>query len=257
MNDDDLERRLRAFGEALDAAGEDAAGRRIAGRPLAGVTRLSAARSSRWRHQALAAAAAVVVVAAGVITTIFAMSPSDGGRSVSSVPPTPAVVSTEAAPVATLPESTEDATTSTATSPSTSSTAQPTAASTTTAPAANPTTTGGTAAGPAPTEPPATTRPPRCPTYNHRTTYHFVTCDRGPAVYLIQQALRAEVAPQLGVDGLFGPGTEQAVRDFQRQRGLRVDGQVGPETWVALVPDAPGDDIDGSGIVDPDEIVTP
>jgi Putative peptidoglycan binding domain len=37
------------------------------------------------------------------------------------------------------------------------------------------------------------------------------------------------------VDGLFGHGTEQAVRDFQLSRGLRSDGVVGLETWSALL----------------------
>jgi hypothetical protein len=37
------------------------------------------------------------------------------------------------------------------------------------------------------------------------------------------------------VDGLFGRGTEQAVRDFQLSRGLRTDGAVGLETWTALL----------------------
>jgi len=33
----------------------------------------------------------------------------------------------------------------------------------------------------------------------------------------------------------FGPRTEQAVREFQKSRGLPVDGIVGPVTWNALV----------------------
>lgn len=37
------------------------------------------------------------------------------------------------------------------------------------------------------------------------------------------------------VDGLFGHGTEQAVRDFQLARSLRTDGMVGLETWTALL----------------------
>lgn len=37
------------------------------------------------------------------------------------------------------------------------------------------------------------------------------------------------------IDGLFGRGTEQLVRTVQRERGLRADGVVGPETWQTLV----------------------
>ena len=36
-------------------------------------------------------------------------------------------------------------------------------------------------------------------------------------------------------DGLFGPSTEQAVRQFQSRQGLSVDGIVGPKTWTALL----------------------
>lgn len=42
------------------------------------------------------------------------------------------------------------------------------------------------------------------------------------------------------IDGLFGRGTENLVRAFQRTRGLRGDGVVGPDTWHALLdPDMP------------------
>ena len=35
-------------------------------------------------------------------------------------------------------------------------------------------------------------------------------------------------------DGVFGAGTEAAVRAFQRQQGFVADGIVGPKTWAAL-----------------------
>src|ERR687891_1762418 len=45
------------------------------------------------------------------------------------------------------------------------------------------------------------------------------------------------------IDGLFGRGTENLVRSFQRIRGLRSDGVVGPDTWEALLdPDTPPSD---------------
>ena len=38
------------------------------------------------------------------------------------------------------------------------------------------------------------------------------------------------------VDGVFGPETEQAVKDFQQANGLVVDGVVGPITWSKIHP---------------------
>jgi hypothetical protein len=50
----------------------------------------------------------------------------------------------------------------------------------------------------------------------------------GPLVKEVQTKLRA------GIDGIFGAGTEAAVRAFQRTRGMVPDGIVGPKTWAAL-----------------------
>lgn len=47
---------------------------------------------------------------------------------------------------------------------------------------------------------------------------------RGPEVFMLQRALGIRQT------GIFGPQTEQAVRDFQRQHKLTVDGIVGDQT---------------------------
>lgn len=38
-----------------------------------------------------------------------------------------------------------------------------------------------------------------------------------------------------GFDGKFGPGTEDAVRTFQRKVGIKVDGIVGEQSWAYLL----------------------
>ena len=56
----------------------------------------------------------------------------------------------------------------------------------------------------------------------------------GDAVRRAQRALRRTPNLSLVVDGIFGPQTEAAVKDFQQGAGLTVDGIVGPMTWAAL-----------------------
>ena len=55
----------------------------------------------------------------------------------------------------------------------------------------------------------------------------------GESATTIQYLLRHHGADVV-VDGDFGPVTEQAVQDFQRERGLVDDGVVGPQIWQAL-----------------------
>lgn len=53
--------------------------------------------------------------------------------------------------------------------------------------------------------------------------------NRGKAVKILQILLGG-----LAVDGSFGAKTDEAVRAFQKRKGLVVDGEVGPLTWNAL-----------------------
>ncbi|MDP8971132.1 MAG: peptidoglycan-binding protein [Actinomycetota bacterium] len=59
--------------------------------------------------------------------------------------------------------------------------------------------------------------------------------ETGPAVRDLQRRLARALQTGLRVDGVFGLSTLEAVRRFQRGRGLAADGIVGPETWRALV----------------------
>jgi len=58
--------------------------------------------------------------------------------------------------------------------------------------------------------------------------------DQQHPVKTLQYLLRAR-GHDLIADGTFGPVTDAAVRRFQQQKGLAVDGIVGPATWPALV----------------------
>lgn len=51
---------------------------------------------------------------------------------------------------------------------------------------------------------------------------------KGPEVVLLQNKLN------LHPDGIFGPLTEEAVKEFQKVNGLTVDGIVGTNTWNKL-----------------------
>lgn len=58
--------------------------------------------------------------------------------------------------------------------------------------------------------------------------------NRGSYVRLLQGLLESNLAPVGTIDGIFGNRTASAVRSFQQNNNLSVDGIVGPVTWNAL-----------------------
>ena len=57
----------------------------------------------------------------------------------------------------------------------------------------------------------------------------------GPAVSRVQETLDSRGFYDGAIDGVFGPATEAAVKDFQDSVELVADGIVGPATWQALL----------------------
>lgn len=57
--------------------------------------------------------------------------------------------------------------------------------------------------------------------------------DTGAWVSFLQQRLVA-LGASIAVDGVFGPGTESAVRDLQTGSGLAANGVAGPSTWSII-----------------------
>lgn len=57
---------------------------------------------------------------------------------------------------------------------------------------------------------------------------------QGLAVLVAQALLKYRAAPDLVLDGRFGPKCYHATQRFQDAQELQVDGTVGPKTWVRL-----------------------
>jgi hypothetical protein len=70
-------------------------------------------------------------------------------------------------------------------------------------------------------------------------------------ITFLQERLNSDGAtPALEVDGIFGPLTDAATREFQRRHGLIVDGIVGPQTWGAL------NALERAGIAGPEDVMS-
>lgn len=98
---------------------------------------------------------------------------------------------------------------------------------------------------PTPVVKPATATPPATkpanPAPSDRTSPEVATLPilrlgmKGPAVSGLQERLRALGYLKGGVDGVFGPETQAAVKAAQRVLKLEADGVVGAETWLGLL----------------------
>ena len=62
----------------------------------------------------------------------------------------------------------------------------------------------------------------------------YQTGSTGANVFEIQSLLTQRGYSPGPVDGSFGPQTKPAVQRFQSDRGITIDGIVGPVTWNAL-----------------------
>lgn len=83
----------------------------------------------------------------------------------------------------------------------------------------------------------------------------------GPDVLTLQLALKQLGFDPRGTDGVFGAGTEAAVKAFQKTKGLSPDGIAGPNTMAALQASAAvaGADVSGAttgAVVTPDTTPT-
>lgn len=88
-----------------------------------------------------------------------------------------------------------------------------------------------------PTETTAATTTLPAETTSSSTTTTTTTSPYGGATLLtsiIQQELRILGYFNGEPDGILGPVTEEALREFQTEAGITVDGDYGPETYVAL-----------------------
>lgn len=68
---------------------------------------------------------------------------------------------------------------------------------------------------------------------NNRPVYQRLLSLQSPRMHG-EDVKHVQRALNIGVDGIFGPITDRAVRNFQRRERISVDGIVGPQTWNRL-----------------------
>jgi hypothetical protein len=93
-----------------------------------------------------------------------------------------------------------------------------------------------------------------CADFSYAGTLPIRKCSEGLAVEYVQRFLY-DLGYELEADGYFGAGTEFAVKYFQRENSIRATGLVDIDTWKALLAGTvlPGNDLDGNGVITPEE----
>jgi peptidoglycan hydrolase-like protein with peptidoglycan-binding domain len=98
-------------------------------------------------------------------------------------------------------------------------------------------------------------KPVKCgDTYTYNYDLPLKPCDKGMGVESVQSQLVNE-GFQVDLDGYYGQGTETAVRQFQAAHGLPVTGIVDFETYKKVGTVYAGTDINGDGVVTPNEFI--
>ena len=80
---------------------------------------------------------------------------------------------------------------------------------------------------------------PSCQPLMPKDSLPLELCNQGESVRKVQERLVSLGVAELSVDGQFGPATEEAVKAFQLDRGLPVNGIVTTSTWNELFPGEP------------------
>ena len=95
---------------------------------------------------------------------------------------------------------------------------------------------------------------PWCAAFSYNETLPLKRCDEGFPVQVVQDALNG-LGYELEADGYFGDGTLFAVQHFQRANFVRASGKVDEPTWRVLFAAGglPGNDLNGDGLVTPNE----
>ncbi len=68
-------------------------------------------------------------------------------------------------------------------------------------------------------------------TFAHMGLHELILLKRGSKSETVKRLQRAL---SLDADGIFGSGTEKAVKAFQKSNGLAVDGLAGPDTLAKM-----------------------